>query len=213
VTSTPVLRGRWQVVDYPDQTDSSPSSKSSKDNVPTPKPPQTSAVAVAASMVAYTNSTAAAAPIFSIGPEAADKAGSEVDASSAAVRSSNTQPYKVVTSVSSNAAVINSAEAAASEVRNNNLTGVRTVPNNLHNMGAKPQASESSASMNSAVVTNHHTYPGPQVFVLRHNLHDAPVFILFWDLLGCMSFVGDLTKLTRFLDGIRRHFVLRSKAT
>ena len=46
-----------------------------------------------------------------------------------------------------------------------NLNTVRTVPNNLHNLGAMP-AQTSSADPN-VVVTTHHTFAGNQVRILN----------------------------------------------
>ena len=160
VTSIPLRRGRWNVVDYPDKEKEKTSSKPENPVPPVqvpvqpvvqplpqtviPQQPQVQPLPTATQTVAQSDLVIAK---------------SETDS----IQQPQQPNFVGATTVLSTAGGLPAAVDPNHRVSQMNT--VRTVPNNLHNLGAMPaQTSHSAAdpAMN-VVVTTHHTYTASQV--------------------------------------------------
>ncbi len=170
----PLRRGRWNVVDYPDKE------KTSKD-LHVQAPPQASVVPPSATF-ANMDTPEATPPSAGEGQQANPPSTTSMSASTPSLATEQTD------NASRN--YFNEGPGAEAAPRGT-LNPVRTVPSNLHALGA--MTSNSSDTLPAAVsagggpgpgqaqavvVTTHHTYHGNQVWIFKdENLNRGAIFV------------------------------------
>ena len=166
VTSISLRRGRWNVVDYPDK-EKTTTSKETTQHHPPPVPSAVVPAAVVQPAVSIAQATPAVPPLQQPAVTAGDPSKSETDSNASSLQPQQPNFVGGASTLVPTAATLQTAAAAAQPVADPALAQrapmntVRTVPNNLHNLGAMP-AQTSPADANVGVTT-HHTFASSQV--------------------------------------------------
>ena len=167
VTSIPLRRGRWNVVDYPDKektTSKEPTAPTASAASipqaavqPANPNPQGQSVVTAEIPKSETDSNASNS---SVQPPLQPQQPPNFSGATTLVPSSGQMQQQAA---ENNPAAGQRAPNAQQQPAGGNLNTVRTVPNNLHNLGAMP--AQTSPADPNVVVTTHHTFAGNQVRV------------------------------------------------
>ena len=166
MTSISLRRGRWNVVDYPDK-EKTTTSKETTQHHPPPVPSAVVPAAVVQPAVSIAQATPAVPPLQQPAVTAGDLSKSETDSNASSLQPQQPNFVGGASTLVPTAATLQTAGAAAQPVADPALAQrapmntVRTVPNNLHNLGAMP-AQTSPADANVGVTT-HHTFASSQV--------------------------------------------------